>query len=83
MSKLIRVVKGDETITVHPTCLAAHESVGWVVAADQSNASEEPTTGKGPGGKWFVKRDKERVSGPFETEEDAASEKAALEADSK
>lgn len=34
------------------------------------------TVGKGPGGRWFVKRGKEIITGPFATEDEA---KAALE----
>lgn len=30
------------------------------------------TTGKGPGGRWYVKRGKEIVTGPFKTEAEAA-----------
>lgn len=40
MSDLVRVVKGDESIFVHPTCLAAHQRLGWSVAADQTKADE-------------------------------------------
>lgn len=39
-------------------------------------ADDQPlTTGKGPGGRWYVKRGKEIVAGPFKTE--AEAEKAA------
>lgn len=40
------------------------------VAAQESDASGL-TVGKGPRGKFYVKRGKEIVSGPYETEEDA------------
>lgn len=52
------------------------------IAPVEQHTESELTTGKGPGGKWFVKRGKDRVSGPFETDEEAAAEKAVLEADS-
>lgn len=36
MSDLIRVAKGGAHLSVHPTCLAAHQSAGWKVAEDQT-----------------------------------------------
>lgn len=33
--------------------------------------TENLTIGKGPRGKWYVKRSKEIVSGPYETESEA------------
>jgi hypothetical protein len=39
--------------------------------ADPAEATERP--GKGPGGRWYVKRGREIMSGPYASEDDAAS----------
>jgi len=31
-SGLIRMIKGADALDVHPTCVKAHESIGWKVA---------------------------------------------------
>ena len=38
----------------------------------------ELTIGRGPAGRWYVKRGKERIHGPYETEEEANAELAKL-----
>lgn len=38
---LIRVAKDGAHISVHPTCLAAHQAAGWSEAADQTPASTD------------------------------------------
>lgn len=38
---------------------------------DGEHKTEGLTIGKGPRGKWYVKRGKEIVSGPYETEDEA------------
>lgn len=41
------------------------------IAAGEPPADPVLTAGKGPGGRWYVKRGKEIVTGPFETQEAA------------
>lgn len=61
---------------------------GWsllkspLVEEDETDGPEGTalTVGKGPGGKWFVKIGKERVAGPFQSEEEAIQEKDKLTA---
>ncbi|MCC0013676.1 MAG: hypothetical protein H6877_10200 [Rhodobiaceae bacterium] len=43
------------------------------IAAGEPPADPVLTAGKGPGGRWYVKRGKEIVTGPFETQEAAAA----------
>lgn len=31
-ASLVSMKKGDETLDVHPTCVAAHKSAGWKLA---------------------------------------------------
>jgi hypothetical protein len=50
----------------------------FVEEADEDDQASGLHIGKGPRGKLYVKRDKERVAGPFETQEEA---EAALEAE--
>lgn len=40
-------------------------------AEAETSKTENMTVGKGPRGKWYVKRGKEIVSGPYETEDEA------------
>lgn len=40
-------------------------------AASVEDGAHSATIGKGPRGKWYVKRGKEIVSGPYETEDEA------------
>ena len=42
--------------------------------------SKELTVGKGPGGRWFVKRGRDRVAGGFDTEAQASEESAKIAA---
>lgn len=88
MSQLVAMSKDGVTIGVHEACVADHERVGWIVGGTLSEADEDDdqtgdvlSVGKGPGGKFYVKRGKERVSEGFETEADAGAEKERLEAE--
>ncbi len=46
------------------------------VSDEGDRKAEGLTVGKGPRGKFYVKRGKEIVSGPYETEEDAKARAA-------
>jgi hypothetical protein len=48
-------------------------AAGEVVSAAEADATgkSDLTVGKGPRGKWYVKRSKEILSGPYETEDEA------------
>ena len=73
MSELINMSKGDETIAVHPSCVSAHERVGWASLGAAALQEEEAGLhiAKGPGGRFFVKRGKETVSGAYVDRSDA------------
>ena len=46
-----------------------------VMPVPQADPSAPLTTGKGPGGRWYVKRGREIVTGPFKTEAEAEAAK--------
>lgn len=69
---LVAMAKDGVTLDVHPSCVAAHASAGWTLAPEASEPPAPDTTvGKGPRGRWYVKRGKEIVAGPFATEAEA------------
>jgi hypothetical protein len=49
-AELVKMSKGEETIEVHPSCVADHQSLGWSIVNDESFAAEtsaaEPPTKK-------------------------------------
>lgn len=47
--QLIRVEKAGEALLIHPTCLKAHQALGWRVSEDQAPAAEPPKRGRKPG----------------------------------
>jgi hypothetical protein len=92
MSQLVAMSKEGVTINVHETLRDAHERAGWEVAiaarsavpvetqgADPSSVRDVGglSVGKGPGGRFYVKRGKEIVTGPYASEEDARAALAA------
>lgn len=49
----------------------APKPVAQVRVEKDKSAAADLNAGKGPGGRWYVKRGKEIVTGPFETQEAA------------
>lgn len=56
---------------------AAFAPTGWAPQNAPSPATDDAlTVGRGPRGRWYVKRGREIVTGPFETEVEAETAKA-------